>query len=168
MYASFSFCMFFWVCVFCVCECEHKYVDVGQQGEKDKKIEKGEKNKVCGLIFSERTTSKKTENREKNRKYKRNQKMREGEQEEERSTEVETETCEVLIVLSENRKCTTPLLPTHFTFLCFVLFSYFLFCLFSYPPSWVKICKVICLWVYPPNRVRIVAKVVALRLVHPL
>ena len=36
------------------------------------------------------------------------------------------------------------------------------------PPSWVKNCKVICLLVYPPNRVRIVAKVVALRLVHPL
>ena len=35
--SPFSFCMFFWACVFCVCECEHKYVDVGQQGEKHKK-----------------------------------------------------------------------------------------------------------------------------------
>ena len=46
--SPFSFCMFFGVC-----ECEHRYVDVGQQGEKDlkKKKEKGEKEIESAIWF---------------------------------------------------------------------------------------------------------------------
>ena len=32
----FLFVCFFWACVFCMCECEHKYVDVTQKEEKEK------------------------------------------------------------------------------------------------------------------------------------
>ena len=42
------FCMFFVECLLCVCE--HRYINVGQQGEKHKK-EKGETDRE--LIFRE-------------------------------------------------------------------------------------------------------------------
>ena len=58
---------FLWVCVFCVSECEHRYVDVEQQEEKEKRGE----NSACDLIFGrehrEQKKQQKTEGRTENR-----------------------------------------------------------------------------------------------------
>ena len=53
MYVSFFlFVCCFWACVFCMCECEHRFVDVGQRKEEK---EKGETLSLNSVVESEST-----------------------------------------------------------------------------------------------------------------
>ena len=127
MYAFFFLCRFFLVCFF-VCVCVNTDIDVGL-----KKTKNGEKKKrrSCDLFcfFTQRKTkTEKKQNREEKQKIEKKTEN-EREQRKECSTKVEeTNTCEELVVLTENNNCATPLLSTHIRLLRFMLFSCFLFC----------------------------------------
>ena len=104
MYVSFFlFVCCFWACVFCMCECEHRFVDVGQRKEEKEKGETSwpvfflwERKKRAKTGFSERENRERKlifflrVCREQKQKIEREkQKSKEWEQEEECSTKVQ-------------------------------------------------------------------------------